>query len=142
MALTDRIVEHPGRVKLTPVAGEENTYDVERAEGEVTQPGTELNSENLNNAFGMITEEYTGTITYEAGTIGTRGAAVNLGSAAKTGRKLVSAIVISASSASAYSIMLYVSNGNLYAAAYRATGAAVNGASITVRATWAPVNGE
>lgn len=140
MALTDRIVEHPGRVVLTPVSGEENTYDMVRSEGTVTQEGTELNAANLTAAFGLVTEEYTGSVTYEAGTIGTRAVAVNLGTAVKTGMTLVSALLISASSASSYSVQLYVSSGNLYAAIYRATASAVNSAAITVRATWMPTS--
>lgn len=51
MAFTDRIVEYPGRYKLTDVGtGDElGTFDLERAEGEVTEPGTLLNANNLNN---------------------------------------------------------------------------------------------
>ena len=45
---SDRIVEHPGRIKLTPVSGETDTYDVERAEGAVTQTGTPFNAETFN----------------------------------------------------------------------------------------------
>lgn len=48
MAFIDRIVDHPGRIILTPVEGEPNTYDVTRAEGIVTQEGTLLNAANLN----------------------------------------------------------------------------------------------
>lgn len=44
----DRVVEHPGRVVLTPVSGETNTYDMTRAEGNVTEEGTPLNAENMN----------------------------------------------------------------------------------------------
>lgn len=40
--MQDRIPTYPGRVKLTPVTGEENTYDMERADGPV-QEGTPLN---------------------------------------------------------------------------------------------------
>lgn len=138
MALTDRVVEYPGRIILTPVSGETNTYDVTRAEGTVTEEGTPLNAANLNAAFGVVTENYTGTVTYDAGTIGTRALAVNLGTAEKTGYILASALVVSASNASAYSVMPYVSGTTLYAAIFRATAAAVNGASITVRATWIP----
>lgn len=138
MALTDRIVEYPGRITLTAVSGEADTYDVARAEGTVTQEGTELNATNLNAAFGLVTADYTGTVTYEAGTIGTRATAVNLGTAERTGYKLVSAMVMSASNASAYNITPYVSGSTLYAGIFRATVAAVSGASITVRATWAP----
>lgn len=51
MAFVDRIVEYPGRYKLT-VAGTGDvlgTFDLERAEGEITEPGTLLNANNLNN---------------------------------------------------------------------------------------------
>ena len=62
MAFVDRVVEHPNRWLLTPVSGEENTYDLTRAEGNVTEEGTLLNAENLNReiddiAHGNI-EEY------------------------------------------------------------------------------------
>ena len=46
MAFTDRVVEHPGRVKLTNVSGD--IYDITPYEGEVTAPGTLLNAANLN----------------------------------------------------------------------------------------------
>lgn len=46
MAFIDRVVEHPGRVKLTNVSGD--VYDMERAEGEVYSDGTLLNANNLN----------------------------------------------------------------------------------------------
>lgn len=44
--MQDRIPTYPGRVKLTPVAGEENTYDMTR-EDEPTQVGTPLNKATL-----------------------------------------------------------------------------------------------
>lgn len=47
----DRIVQYPNRVKLTPVAGQANTYDVSRVEGNVTAEGTALNRENLEKGF-------------------------------------------------------------------------------------------
>lgn len=43
----DREVQFPNRVKLTPVTGQPNTYDVERAEGIITTPGTPLTAANL-----------------------------------------------------------------------------------------------
>lgn len=49
MAFTDRIVQYPGRVKLTPVSGQTNVYDIEREEGTVSTEGTLLNANNLNN---------------------------------------------------------------------------------------------
>lgn len=48
MAFIDRVVEHPGRIKLTPVTGQSNVYDMERVEGEEYTPGTLLNALNLN----------------------------------------------------------------------------------------------
>lgn len=53
MAFIDRVVEHPGRIKLTPATNAEgsiieNVYDISREEGEVTEEGTPLNAENLN----------------------------------------------------------------------------------------------
>ena len=138
MALQNRIVEHPGRIKLTAVAGETDTYDMERAEGQVVQTGTELNADNLNEAFAPVYEEYSGTITYDAGTVGTRATAVNLGSAVKAGYTLVSMVITNATNASNYIVQPYVSSNNIYAGIYRASTAAVSGAAITVRATWLP----
>lgn len=42
----DRISAYPGRVRLTPVEGEENVYDMERAD-EPSQLGTELKTATL-----------------------------------------------------------------------------------------------
>lgn len=52
MAFENRIVEHPGRVVLTPVTGETNTYDADytSAEGTVTQDGTLLDADGMNEA--------------------------------------------------------------------------------------------
>ena len=44
--MKDRIPTYPGRVKLTPVSGKENTYDMVRAD-EPTQEGTPLNKASL-----------------------------------------------------------------------------------------------
>ena len=44
--MQDRISLYPGRVKLQPVAGQENTFDLERAD-EPIQPGTPLNKATL-----------------------------------------------------------------------------------------------
>lgn len=48
MSFIDRIVQHPGRVKLTPVSGQTNVYDMVRQEGDVYTDGTLLNALNLN----------------------------------------------------------------------------------------------
>lgn len=140
----DRVVEHPGRIRLTAVAGEPDVYDVTREEGTVTQAGTKLSAENLESNFRLITEDRSGTITYEAGTIGTRALAVDLGSAYKEGYDLVSIVILEATNASAYFVQAYrsIAMDKIYAAIYRATTAAVSGARVTVRATWAPINEE
>ena len=44
--MQDRAPLYPGRVKLTPVAGQENTYDMTRAD-QPTQEGTPLNKDSL-----------------------------------------------------------------------------------------------
>ena len=44
--MQDRVSLHPGRVKLIPVAGQENTYDMVRADSP-TQEGTPLNKDTL-----------------------------------------------------------------------------------------------
>ena len=44
--MQDRVSLHPGRVKLVPVAGQENTYDMVRADSP-TQDGTPLNKDTL-----------------------------------------------------------------------------------------------
>lgn len=44
--MQDRVSLHPGRVKLTPVAGQENTFDLVRAD-QPTQEGTQLNKATL-----------------------------------------------------------------------------------------------
>lgn len=47
MKWVDRVATHPGRVKLTPVTGKTNTYDMVRAD-EPTVVGTPVNAANLN----------------------------------------------------------------------------------------------
>lgn len=46
----DRVVEHPGRVTLTPTGGT-NEYDVDRAEGTVSEAGSPINATTLNTAI-------------------------------------------------------------------------------------------
>ena len=46
---TDRQVQHPGRITLTDVQfGNQNTYDVDRAEGTITQDGTPFSADAFN----------------------------------------------------------------------------------------------
>ena len=44
----NRNSEHPTRRKLTPVAGQENVYDVSREEGTVSNEGTPWNADTMN----------------------------------------------------------------------------------------------
>ena len=44
--MQDRIPLYPGRVKMTPVAGQANTYDMVRAD-DPTQAGTPINKATL-----------------------------------------------------------------------------------------------
>lgn len=46
---TDRIVQYPGRITLTDTTyGNQNTYDVDRAEGTITRDGTPFNADSFN----------------------------------------------------------------------------------------------
>lgn len=61
--MKDRIPLYPGRVKLNPVTGQENTYDMVRAD-EPTQEGTPLNKATLlkddtAEALGLTSEDPT-----------------------------------------------------------------------------------
>lgn len=51
MAFIDRVVDHPGRYKLINVDTREElgVFDLERDEGNIYEPGTLLNANNLNN---------------------------------------------------------------------------------------------
>lgn len=55
----DRVVEHPGRVKMTPVSGQSDVYDMERAEGAVTEAGTPFNAATFNNIAQDILDKIT-----------------------------------------------------------------------------------
>ena len=51
----DRIVQHPGRITLTPTGGSDE-YDVDRAEGTVTEAGTPFSADVFNgmlDTYGM-----------------------------------------------------------------------------------------
>lgn len=68
MAFEDRVVEFPGRVLLTPVIDAdtdepiENTFDMTRAEGDVTTEGTPLNAANLNAEMALAARTAAGAI--------------------------------------------------------------------------------
>ena len=54
---TDRVVQYPGRVVMTPVQGEANTYDMSRAEGNVTAEGTRFNADTFNDIADDIIQD-------------------------------------------------------------------------------------
>lgn len=72
----DRVPTHPGRIRITPVAGEENTFDTERAD-DATVEGTPLNKATFDS---VIHSRLTGRY-YEMGatktTLSTTGGTTN-----------------------------------------------------------------
>lgn len=67
MAFEDRIVEHPNRYILTDADGNDSTVFLAPDPGEVTQEGTPLNAETLNEEIKMIAQEATGVESDSAG---------------------------------------------------------------------------
>lgn len=86
----------------------------------------------------FIYEDVQEIVSYSAGTIGTRAAAISLGAAAKSGYRYVGATVLHHSNSSSFWINLVrnANNGNVYANIYRASTSAVDAVSITVRKMW------
>lgn len=62
---TDRIVEHPGRVRLTEV--ETDVYDVTPEEGTITEEGTALNAQSLEDGIQAMIDASLNDITFTAG---------------------------------------------------------------------------
>lgn len=55
----DRNPEHPNRRTLTPVAGQENVYDVSRdSEGTASPEGDEFNAQNMNSLEERIQDAF------------------------------------------------------------------------------------
>lgn len=87
------------------------------------------------------TTEYTTTISYSAGTIGTRGARVTLADIATecpTGCKLGGFFISSFSNTSDFNPSVTSNGTNIYLSAYRATANAVSNISVTVSVLWIP----
>lgn len=68
---TDRVVEYPGRIQLTAVSGQTDVYDVERAEGAVTDEGTPFNAATFNQIAQNIIDLIPEPSKFYAGTCGT-----------------------------------------------------------------------
>lgn len=86
----------------------------------------------------FIYEDVQEIVSYSAGSIGTRAAAISLGATAKSGYRYVGATVLHHSNSSSFWINLVrnANNGNVYANIYRASTSAVDAMSITVRKMW------
>lgn len=54
---TDRVVQYPGRVMMTPTGGSD-TYDMSRAEGTVTTPGSPFNAGTFNGAIDLYAQSF------------------------------------------------------------------------------------
>ena len=83
-------------------------------------------------------EDVTVTISYEAGTIGTRGTQVNCGTTSKSGYTYLGACVLSHGNTSVFSVNLIrnASTENVHLMVYRANGNAVTSASVVIRKVW------
>ena len=91
------------------------------------------------NSAPIIYEDKTTSISFVAGTVGTRGASVALGSASKSGYVYLGAYVIDHQNASHFwcDVSRNASTGNTVLSVYRATAQAVSGDSVTIRKMWA-----
>ena len=83
-------------------------------------------------------EDVTVTVSYEAGTIGSRGAAISCGTTVKSGYTYIGMFIINHTNTSNFSISLSRNNStnNAMLLVYRATGNAVSNAAVDVRKVW------
>lgn len=86
----------------------------------------------------IVYEDVQETVSYSAGTIGTRAAVITLGTTTKAGYRYVGATILRHQNTSAFWINLGRNSetANAYAAIYRASASAVDGMAITVRKMW------
>ena len=91
----------------------------------------------------VATEDVTVSITYAAGTIGSRGATESLGTTVKAGHVYIGAVITDNRSTSAFNATIQGNgpNNTAHLAVYRATGNAVSNASVTVRKIWLKTGG-
>lgn len=91
----------------------------------------------------VVTEDVTVSITYIAGNIGTRGAAVSLGTTVKDGHVYIGAYIVDNRNTASFNATIQ-GNGeynNAHLCVYRANGNAVSDASVTVRKIWLKTGG-
>ena len=86
----------------------------------------------------VTTEDVTVSISYAAGTIGSRGATESLGTTVKANHTYIGAYIIDNRNTSAFNATVQGNgpNNTAHLCAYRATGNAVSNASVTVRKVW------
>lgn len=109
-----------------------------------TDGSTQLNVDNTgsitvrNQEPLIVYEDVQETVSYSAGTIGTRAAVIALGTTTKAGYRYVGATILRHQNTSEFWINLGRNSetANAYAAIYRASANAVNGMAITVRKMW------
>ena len=86
----------------------------------------------------VTTEDVTVSISYAAGTIGSRGATESLGTTVKAGHTYIGAYILDNRNTSAFNATVQGNgpNNTAHLCVYRATGNAVTGAAVTVRKIW------
>lgn len=146
----DAVTSWNGRAgTVTPQAGDytaaqityKNTNVNEAISGNYSQILTAKNNiTRLQTAVGELLayEDVTCSVTYAAGTIGSRGTTVSLGTTTKSGYTYLGAMVINHQSSSVFSCYTGVNpaTGSGYLACYRASTAAASNASVLVRKIW------
>ena len=92
----------------------------------------------LGNRYPVYCEDVTVNVSYEAGTIGTRGATIPLGTTNLTGYKYIGASVLDHRNTSLFSVDVVRNSpqATAHLCAYRASGNAVSNAAVTVRKIW------
>lgn len=115
-----------------------NYSQITTARNNITGLRTDLTT--LQTAVGELLEyeDVTVTVTYAAGTIGTRGVSLSLGSTTKSGYTYIGAHIVDNRNTSAFNATIQANgpNNTAHLAVYRATGNAVADASVTVRKIW------
>lgn len=108
------------------------------AVGSITQNGTAVSLNGHTHSSTIVYEDVTVSISYSAGTIGTRGTQVNCGTTARSGYKYIGASILSHTNTSTFSVNLIRNDSttNLHLMVYRANGNAVTDAQVTIRKTW------
>ena len=108
------------------------------ATGAITQNGTAVSLDGHTHSSTIVYEDETVSISYSAGTIGTRGTQVNCGTTAKSGYTYIGECVLSHTNTAVFSVNLIRNDSteNVHLMAYRANGNAVTNAEVIIRKIW------